>query len=158
MSFPVLHRHGVVGVGVAAVAEMRAGVVLADVLGHDATTGEALALVLQAGVATLLENEIRPHKMLINTMTAFAGTPLDEDIRNGSFIPAGEKENLVEERELLSRLELPDAYFWAVHPLDSVKIEGWIGHDRDRMLNALDWSISHVDDSTPNLEKVSLGY
>ena len=157
MSFPVLHRHGVVGVGVAAVAEMRAGVVLADVLGYDAATGEALALVLQAGVATLLENEIRPHKMLINTMTAFAGTPLDEDIRNGSFIPAGEKENLVEERELLSRLELPDAYFWAVHPLDSVKIEGWIGSDRDRMLDALDWSISHRD-STPNLEKVSLGY
>ena len=39
-------------------------------------------------------------------------------------------------------LELPDAYFWAVHPLDSVKIEGWIGHDRDRMLDALAWSIS----------------
>ena len=32
---PVLHRRGVVGVGVAVVAEVRAGVVLADVLGHD---------------------------------------------------------------------------------------------------------------------------
>ena len=53
-------------------------------------------------------------------------------------------------RELLSRLELPDCYFWAVHPLDSVKIEGWIGHDRDRMLDALAWSISHVDEHAIN--------
>ena len=51
---PVFHRRGVVGVGVAVVAVVRTGVVLADVLGHDAATGEALALVLQAGVATLL--------------------------------------------------------------------------------------------------------
>ena len=54
MPLPVFHRCGVVGVGVAVVAEVRAGVVLADVLGHDAAAGEALAFVLQAGVATLL--------------------------------------------------------------------------------------------------------
>ncbi len=113
------------------------------------TAGKGRGLECARATAAL-ENEIRPHKMLINTMTAFAGTPLDEDIRNGSFIPAGEKENLLEERELLSRLELPDCYFWAVHPLDSVKIEGWIGHDRDRMLDALDWSISHVDERAIN--------
>ena len=79
-----------------------------------------------------------------------AAALLAEDIKAGAFIPAGEKENLVEERELLSRLELPDAYFWAVHPLDSVKIEGWIGSDRERMLDALDWSISHVDERAIN--------
>ena len=49
---PVLHRRGVVGVGVAVVAEVRAGVVLADVLGHDAAAGEALALVFQLRVLT----------------------------------------------------------------------------------------------------------
>ena len=43
MPIPVLHRRGVVGVGVAVVAEVRAGVVLADVLGHDAAAGKALA-------------------------------------------------------------------------------------------------------------------
>ena len=51
---PVLHHRGVVGVGVAVVAEVRAGVVLADVLGHDASTGEALAGVFQAGMAALI--------------------------------------------------------------------------------------------------------
>ena len=48
MPFPVGHRRGVVGVGVAVVAEVRTGVVLADVLGHDAAAGEALAGVFQA--------------------------------------------------------------------------------------------------------------
>ena len=45
---PVLHRRRVVGVGVAVVAEVRAGVVLADVLGHDAAAGEALTGGLQS--------------------------------------------------------------------------------------------------------------
>ena len=49
MPFPVLHRGGVVGVGVAVVAEVGASVVLADVLGHDAATSEALARVFLVG-------------------------------------------------------------------------------------------------------------
>ena len=47
MPLPVLHRRGAVGVGIAVVAEVRAGVVLADVLGHDAAADEALAGVFQ---------------------------------------------------------------------------------------------------------------
>ena len=46
MPIPVLQRGGVVGVGVAVVAEVRTCVVLADVLGHDAAAGEALTFVL----------------------------------------------------------------------------------------------------------------
>ena len=48
MSIPVSHCRDVVGVGVAVVAEVGAGVVLADVLGHDAAASEALAGVFQA--------------------------------------------------------------------------------------------------------------
>ena len=47
VALPVGQRCGVVGVGVAVVAEVRTGVVLADVLGHDAAAGKTLALVLQ---------------------------------------------------------------------------------------------------------------
>ena len=58
---PVFHRCGVVGVGVAVVAEMRAGVVLADVLGHDAAAGEALTRVflVRAGLPSVLDAEKR---------------------------------------------------------------------------------------------------
>ena len=97
-----------------------------------------------------LENEIKPDKILINTMSAFVGTQLDEDIKTGAFMPATEKENLEEEREFLSGLELPECYFWAVHPLDSVKIEGVLKNEKKMMLDRLSWSIDHVNESTIN--------
>ncbi len=100
-----------------------------------------------ARASAALENEIRPHKILLNTMSAFAGTRLDADIASGAFVPATEKENLEEEREFLARLDLPDCYFWAVHPLDSVKIEGWLRDEKPQMLAALDRSLRHVDET-----------
>ena len=54
MPLPVRHCRGVVGVGVAVVAEVGTGVVFADVLGHDAAAGEALSRVFQAGMAALI--------------------------------------------------------------------------------------------------------
>ena len=61
MPFPIRHRRRVVGVGVAVVAEVRAGVVLADDLRHDAAAGEALAGALRTlhepvGLILLLES------------------------------------------------------------------------------------------------------
>ncbi|MBP3730736.1 MAG: hypothetical protein J6I40_04610 [Mailhella sp.] len=50
-----------------------------------------------ARASARLENEIKPARILINTMSAFAGTELDGDIKNGAFIPASEKE-ILEER------------------------------------------------------------
>ena len=46
---PVLQRGDVVGVGVAVVAEVGAGIVFADVLGHYAAAGEALTRVFLVG-------------------------------------------------------------------------------------------------------------
>jgi radical SAM superfamily enzyme YgiQ (UPF0313 family) len=99
-----------------------------------------------ARATAALENEIKPSKILVNTMSAFVGTKLDEDIRTGAFAPATKKENLQEERTLLDALDLPECYFWAVHPLDSVKVEGALGHSKQQMLDALDWSIDNVDE------------
>lgn len=100
-----------------------------------------------ARASAALENQIKPHKILVNTMSAFVGTQLDEEIRTGAFLPASEKENLEEEREFLAGLELPECYFWAVHPLDSVKIEGLIRDGKQQMLDALAWSINHVNEN-----------
>ena len=100
-----------------------------------------------AKASAALENKIKPHKILLNTMSAFVGTRLDEDIKTGAFIPATERENLEEERAFLAGLELPDCYFWALHPLDSVKIEGVLRDNKQQMLNALTWSIEHMSEN-----------
>lgn len=41
---------------------------------------------------------------------------------------------------------MPECYFWAVHPLDSVKVEGVLWRSKQQMLDALDWSIDNVDE------------
>ncbi len=103
-----------------------------------------------ARASAVLENEIKPSKILINTMSAFVETHLDEDIKSGAFIPASEKENLEEEREFLAGLELPDCYFWALHQLDSVKLDGILRDEKQQMLDVLTWSIEHINEGTIN--------
>ena len=103
-----------------------------------------------ARASAALENRIKPHKILINTMSAFVETKLDDDIKKGYFLPATEKENLEEEREFLAGLELPDCYFWALHPLDSVKLDGILQEEKQQMLDALAWSIENVNENAIN--------
>ena len=103
-----------------------------------------------AEAAAALENEIKPVKILINTMSAFAGTVLDDEIRTGGFVPAGEREILQEEYTFLKALYLPDTYFWAIHPLDSVGIEGMLKTDKERMLDTLGRAIEMVDETAYN--------
>ena len=113
------------------------------------TAGEGRGLE-NAEATAALENEIKPTKILLNTMSAFEGTVLDKDIRDGRFVPATEKEILQEEYAFLQALELPDTYFWAIHPLDSVGVEGVLKTDKDRMLEKLGRAIETVDNSAYN--------
>ena len=108
------------------------------------TAGEGRGLE-NAEATAALENEIKPTKILLNTMSAFERTVLDQDIRDGRFVPATEKEILQEEYAFLQALELPDTYFWAIHPLDSVGVEGVLKTHKDRMLEKLGKAIETVD-------------
>lgn len=100
-----------------------------------------------------LENELRPDKILINTMSAFVGTPLDHDIKKGKFTPATEREHLEEERDFLAALNLPDTYFWSLHPLDSVRIDGILREEKENMLKTLAYAIDHADNV--NIKRIS---
>ena len=100
-----------------------------------------------------LENELRPDKILINTMSAFVDTKLNHDIKDGKFIPATEREHLEEERDFIAALDLPDTYFWSLHPLDSVRIDGILRNDKEKMLKTLAYAIEHADNV--NINRVS---
>lgn len=113
------------------------------------TAGKGRGLETAKATAAL-ENEIKPTKILLNTMSAFEGTELDKDIRDGRFVPATEKEILQEEYAFLQALELPDTYFWAIHPLDSVGVEGVLKTHKDRMLEKLGKAIETVDNRAYN--------
>ena len=97
-----------------------------------------------------LLNDIKPTSILINTMTAFEGTALAEDIQNGAFTPAGETEILTEEKFLIENLDLPDTYFWAAHSMDSVRIAGNLKSRRQEMIEILDEAIENMDEELFN--------
>ena len=103
-----------------------------------------------ARAAADLENVVKPHKILMTTMTAYVGTKLDNDIAAGVFVPAGETENLQEERELIACLDLPGREFWAAHPLDVVPLSGILGPDTQEMLDDLDYAIEMIDETAVN--------
>lgn len=103
-----------------------------------------------ARAAAKLENAALPHKILMTTMTAYVGTKLDDDIANGTFVPAGEIENLQEERELIACLDLSGHEFWAAHPLDALPLVGILGPDTKEMLDDLDYAIEVIDETAIN--------
>ncbi len=109
------------------------------------TAGKGRGLKCAEATARL-ENDTKPSRILVNTMTAFVDTQLDRDIASGAFQPASERENLEEEKALLEGLDLPGCWFWAAHPLDSVTLSGLLGRDREKMLAQLDLGLAHVDE------------
>jgi radical SAM superfamily enzyme YgiQ (UPF0313 family) len=108
------------------------------------TAGAGRGLEMAEATAAL-ENAARPTLVGVTTMTAFEGTKLNDDINAGTFLPASEQEMLEEEYHLLECLDLPEAYFWARHPLDAVGVEGRLDPvGKDRMLRALYYGMDRV--------------
>lgn len=80
------------------------------------------------------------------TLSIFDDAPLAEDVKNGVFEEAGEKEILTEEKIVLENLKLPELYFWANHILNSTPVAGYVGQDREWMLKRIERSLEEVDD------------
>ena len=94
-----------------------------------------------------------PTKSLSTPCRPLLGTRLDRAIKEGKFIPASERENLEEERDFLAALNLPDTYFWSLHPLDSVRIDGILREEKEEMLKILAYAIDHADNF--NINRIS---
>ncbi len=101
-----------------------------------------------AAAASALENEIRPAGILVTTISAFSGTPLNDEIQAGRFTLASEKENLQEEIELLAGLHLPETRFWAMHPINAAGVDGILKEKKSEMLAELTASMQAADDGT----------
>lgn len=99
-----------------------------------------------AVAAAKLINQVRPDMARFTTLTVFPETALEEEVKAGRFVEAGEKENLIEEKIALENIELPDLHFWASHVLNSTPVSGFIGKDREWMLKRLNRSIDDFNE------------
>lgn len=106
-------------------------------------------------------NRTKPAHVVNFSMFLHKEVPLYQNILDGSFVPASERENLEEERHLLERLEA-DILYDGFHDFIEFRVRGRLPRDKERMLAKLDEKIrntpetevySYVCGECPALEK-----
>lgn len=102
---------------------------------------------VESGIETAkLLNAIKPSMILFTTLGVFEGTKLYEDEQAGKFTQAGELEILLEQKTLIENLNLPKTYLWSKHPLNSTRIEGMLGEDKEKMIEEIKYNMEHIDE------------
>ncbi|WP_147566745.1 radical SAM protein [Clostridium tyrobutyricum] len=102
---------------------------------------------IESGLAAArLVNKIKPGIIIFTTLAIFPETSLYEEVQNGSFVEAGEREILKEQKTILENVNLPNTYLWANHILNSTPIAGFLGKDKKKMLETLEYSIENINE------------
>lgn len=88
-------------------------------------------------------NRTKPERMINFSMFLHKKSPLYKEIQRGTFVPADEKENLMEERKLLELLEPwgDHVLYDGFHDMIEFRVKGNLPEDKDKMLNKLDMKI-----------------
>ena len=101
----------------------------------------------ESGLAVAdLINKAKPKMTRLATLSVFPGTGLEQDVEEGKFLLAGEKEILTEERIIIENIELSEMHLWACHITNSVRLEGYIGRDKEWMVAKLNKNIETMNE------------
>lgn len=92
-------------------------------------------------------NRTRPLRICNFSLFLHRSSPLWEDVCSGRFVPADERENLVEELELLSRLEGFEADYDGMHDFLPLRVRGRLPRDGEAMRRRLAEGIAALDAS-----------
>ena len=87
-----------------------------------------------ASATAELLNRTKPYLIFTGTIHAEPGSPLYDDIQNGSFRESTFGEYLDEEEALLQALTLDDCFFFGLHRSNVVQMRGWLSRDKDALL------------------------
>ena len=82
-------------------------------------------------------NRTHPRRIGSSMLTVFPESRLYQEIRNGTWREAGEREKLEEVRALVEHLDIP-VIFAALGASNAVNLEGRLPEDRAALLSALD--------------------
>lgn len=88
-------------------------------------------------------NRTKPERMINFSLFLHKKAPLYREIQRGTFVPADEKENLMEERKLLELLEPwgNNILYDGFHDMIEFRVKGELPKDKDKMLKKLDMKI-----------------
>ena len=82
-------------------------------------------------------NEIQPSMIFVGTMHMDKNTQLRAERDAGLFTENTIKQNIIEEIELLKRLDLQKSYFYGRHVSNLIPVWGNLPDDKQAMLNEL---------------------
>lgn len=87
----------------------------------------------------------KPKNIVNFSMFVHKSAPLWASIEKGEYVPAGELENLIEERRLIELLDIETKYD-GMHDCLEYRVRGSLPQDKDRMLKSLDKAIERYRD------------
>lgn len=84
-------------------------------------------------------NQFKTNKIITMSLSVFLGTKLDLMVRRGDFIPAANRERLIEVKTLLEKLEVKaPTIFDTTHPTNILRIKGMLPYDQEKLIKEID--------------------
>ena len=87
-------------------------------------------------------NQMQPTDLAAMTYTPVPGTKMYQDIEHGKFHVLNDTECLIETRELVKNLQVPNLHFTSNHASNYVPIDGVLPKDKEAILQILDKAIA----------------
>lgn len=84
-----------------------------------------------------LLNEVNPRLIFISNLHVDPGSPLEEEVNRGLFKENTLRQNIEEEIEMLSGLNLNNTYFFGLHTSNVIPVHGMLPEKKDEMIAAL---------------------
>lgn len=88
-------------------------------------------------------NDTKPNKIINTSIFLHRRAPLYREIEKGTFIPATELENIMEERRLIELLDVEIKSYDGFHDMLEIRTRGHLPDDKEKMLKHLDEAIEN---------------
>ena len=87
-------------------------------------------------------NEAQPQLIIVTALNVWPGSKLYDYVEAGEFMPPTLREIIEEEAAFLRATELADTFFFGMHELNPVRVNGFLPKDRDFLADELEAGIS----------------
>ena len=87
-------------------------------------------------------NEAQPQLIIVTALNVWPGTKLHDYVEAGEFAPPTLREIIEEEAAFLRATECNDTFFFGMHELNPVRVNGNLPQDRDFLADELEAGIA----------------
>ena len=91
-------------------------------------------------------NEAQPQLLIVTALNVWPNAKLHDYVESGKFTPPTLREVIEEEAAFLRATELRDTFFFGMHELNPVRVNGTLPHDRDFLADELEAGLARFPD------------